>query len=194
MRSYKIAVPKAPEGDETEEAPPVSEEKIKADMRARNIKFDLTREDRYWYKNPEKFWEEFKDTSEIKVPEKFEDWLIGQERVKREARLQLEEWVRKLKDTQNQYLWQPGLAGGEPDRILDIPYVVSEFAPNTFTTGLYVLILGDISFYWIAEALDMEIQRLVELYAEANQVGFIGRAELDGMPTLAEAFIRGKLA
>ncbi len=102
--------------------------------------------------------------------------------------------VRKLKDANNQYLWAPGLAGGEPNRILDIPYLVSEFAPNTFTTGLYVLLIGDISFYWIAEALDMEIQRLAELYAEANQVGFIGRAELDGMPTLAEAFIRGKLA
>lgn len=102
--------------------------------------------------------------------------------------------IRKLKDVNQQYLWAPGLAGGEPDRILDIPYLVSEFAPNTFTTGLYVALLGDLSFYWIAEALTMEIQRLVELYAEANQVGFIGRAEVDGMPTLAEAFVRGKLA
>lgn len=112
-------------------------------------------------------------------------WLIHRDGLKR---------IRKLKDTTDQYLWAPGLAGGEPDSILDIPYVVSEFAPNTFTTGLYVILLGDISFYWIAEALDMEIQRLVELYAEANQVGFIGRAELDGMPVLEEAFVRGKLA
>lgn len=112
-------------------------------------------------------------------------WIVHRDGLKR---------IRKLKDSQNQYLWQPGLAGGEPDRILDIPYVVSEFAPNTFTTGQYVIILGDFSLYWIVEALDMEIQRLVELYAEANQVGFIGRAEIDGMPTLAEAFVRGKLA
>lgn len=100
--------------------------------------------------------------------------------------------IRKLKDSTNQYLWQPGLSAGEPDRILDIPYVLSEYAPNTFTTGLYVGLLGDFSFYWIAEALSLEIQRLNELYAEANQVGYIGRMELDGMPVLEEAFVRIK--
>ena len=40
----------------------------------------------------------------------------------------------------------------------------------------------------------MQIQRLVELYAATNQVGFIGRMELDGMPVLEEAFVRVKLA
>ena len=38
------------------------------------------------------------------------------------------------------------------------------------------------------------VQRLVELYAETNQTGFIGRVETDGMPVLAEAFARVKLA
>jgi HK97 family phage major capsid protein len=98
--------------------------------------------------------------------------------------------IRKLKDSQNQYLWQPGLASGQPDTILDIPFVVSEYAPNTFTTGLYVGILGDWSYYHIVESLQFQIQRLVELYAESNQTGFIGRAELDGMPVLEEAFVR----
>ncbi len=102
--------------------------------------------------------------------------------------------IRKLKDQQDQYLWQPGLQAGQPDSILDTPFVVSEFAPNTFTTGQYTAIIGDFSFYWIADALDMTVQRLVELYAEKNQTGFIGRLETDGMPVLEEAFIRGKLA
>jgi len=110
-------------------------------------------------------------------------WLFSREAIKR---------VRKLKDNQNQYLWQPGLVAGEPDRILDIPYVVSEFVPNTFTTGKYVGILGDMSFYWIAEALSLEVQRLSELYAEANQIGYIGRMEVDAMPVLEEAFARLK--
>lgn len=100
--------------------------------------------------------------------------------------------IRKLKDSTNQYLWTPGLAGGEPDRILDIPYILSEYAPNTFTTGLYVAILGDLSYYWIAESMAFEVQRLNELYAESNQVGYIGRQELDGMPALEEAFVRCK--
>lgn len=98
--------------------------------------------------------------------------------------------IRKLKDTTNQYLWQPGLAQGQPDRILDRPFYMSEYAPNTFTTAKYVGIFGDFSFYWIAENLSFELQRLNELYAETNQVGFIGRQEVDGMPVLEEAFSR----
>lgn len=102
--------------------------------------------------------------------------------------------IRKLKDSQNQYLWQPSLVEGDPDRILDLPFHMSEYAPNTFTTGLYVGALGDFRQYWIADALNMELQRLSELYAESNQMGFIGRAETDGMPVLEEAFVRVTLA
>jgi HK97 family phage major capsid protein len=66
-------------------------------------------------------------------------------------------------------------------------------ALNTFTTGQYVGIVGDFSFYWIAHALNVSVQRLVELHAATNQVGFIGRLESDGMATLDEAFARVKL-
>lgn len=102
--------------------------------------------------------------------------------------------VSKLKDGEGQYLWRQSVLDGEPDRLLGRPVMMSEYAPNTLTSQLYVGILGDFSNYWIADALDMQIQRLVELYAETNQVGFIGRLETDGMPTLAEAFVRVKLA
>ncbi|MFP3908002.1 MAG: phage major capsid protein, partial [Acidimicrobiales bacterium] len=98
--------------------------------------------------------------------------------------------IRKLKDDNGQYVWQPGIAGGRPDTILEIPYVPSEFAPNSFADDAYVGMLADFSFYWIADSLAMEVQRLVELYAESNQVGFIGRLESDGMPVLEEAFVR----
>lgn len=98
--------------------------------------------------------------------------------------------VRKLKDGDGNYIWRAGLADGEPDKILDLPFIMSEFAPSTFGDGDYVGILGDFSYYWIAEALQFEVQRLNELYAETNQVGFIGRQEADGMPVLAEAFVR----
>lgn len=102
--------------------------------------------------------------------------------------------IRKMKDGNGQYIWQPGISGGAPDRILELPYTASEFAPNTFSSGLYVGILGDFRYYWIVDALDMAIQRLVELYAETNQTGFIGRYEGDGMPVLEEAFVRVKLS
>lgn len=104
------------------------------------------------------------------------------------------EQIDKLKDGNGQYIWQPSVIAGQQDRLLNMPVNISEYAPATFTTGLYVGILGDFSNYWIADALSMEIQQLVELYAAANQVGFLIRSETDGMPVLEEAFARVKLA
>lgn len=100
--------------------------------------------------------------------------------------------IRKLKDQYGQYLWQPGIVPGQPDRILNRPFFMSEYIPNTYTTGQYIGIVGDFSNYEIVDALDMQLQVLMELYAETNQVGYILRAETDGMPTLAEAFVRLK--
>ena len=102
--------------------------------------------------------------------------------------------ISKLKDGDGQYIWQQSVQVGQPDKLLGFPLMMSEYVPNTFTTGQYVGALGDFSFYWIVDALDMTIQRLVELYAASNQTGFIGRLECDGMPVLEEAFVRVKLA
>lgn len=102
--------------------------------------------------------------------------------------------IAKIKATDGSYIWRESAREGEPDRLLGRPTYLSEFAPNTLTTGLYVGILGDFSHYWILDALDMEIKRLTELYAETNQVGFIARYEGDGAPVLGEAFARVKLA
>ena len=84
--------------------------------------------------------------------------------------------------------------GRQPDRIDGIPLVQSEYVPNTFGTGQYVGMLGDFSFYYILDGLNMQIQRLVELYAESNQDGLIANVTGDGMPVLSEAFVRIKLA
>ena len=112
-------------------------------------------------------------------------WLFHRDAVK---------GIRKLKDaTSGQFIWQPGLASDKQPSILDRPYVISEYVPNTFTASLYVGMVADFSFYWIADALEMRIQRLVELYSLTNQVGFIGRLELDAQPVLGEAFARVKL-
>lgn len=102
--------------------------------------------------------------------------------------------IAKLKDGVGQYIWQPSQQLGQPDRLLAIPVLMSEYVPNTFTTGLYVGLIGDLSFYWIVDNLEMQVQRLIELYAETDQTGFIGRLESDGMPVLEEAFARVKLA
>ncbi len=113
-------------------------------------------------------------------------WLFGRTALKQ---------LRKAKTGDGQYLWVPGLAGGTGDRILDLAYLVSEFVPATFTANQYVGMLADFrAGYSIAIALDMTVQVLTELYAEANKTGYIGRMEADGMPVLPEAFVRLKLA
>lgn len=102
--------------------------------------------------------------------------------------------ICKLKDGEGNYMWQQGLIAGQPDTILSLPVNESEYAPNTFTSGSYIGILGNFQFYWIAELFGMEIQRLNELFAATSQVGFIGRMWVDGAPVLPEAFARLKLA
>lgn len=106
--------------------------------------------------------------------------------------------IRLMKGSDNNYLWQPGLAAGSPSKILDWEYVVSDKYPTGLTADAYadneiVATIGDFSYYWIQDSLNFSIQRLDELYAETNQVGFIGRKETDGMPVLAEAFVNLKI-
>lgn len=113
-------------------------------------------------------------------------WLFHRDGVKQISK------IREGAGT-GQFLWEPSNQAGEPDRLLGLPVNISEYVPNTFTTGLYVGMLGDFSQYWIADSLKMEMQKLVELYAESNTVGYIGRLETDGMPVLEEAFVRVKL-
>lgn len=106
---------------------------------------------------------------------------------------------RKFKDSANNYVWATGLGPGgglqgNSQTLMGRPVCESEYAPNTFTTGLYMALFGDLSFYGIADALDMELQTLEELYAATNQRGFILRKETDGMPLMEEAFSRLILA
>jgi HK97 family phage major capsid protein len=112
-------------------------------------------------------------------------WVMGRPIVKE---------VRTFKDQYGQYLWRPGLAGGDPDTILDIPLAISEYAPTVKTTGSYIAVLGNFNYYGIAQLRDYYIQRLVELYAGTNEIGFISRNFVDGAPLLGEAFTRLKTA
>lgn len=101
--------------------------------------------------------------------------------------------ARLLKDGNGQYIWQPGL-NGSPDTLVDRPVKLSEYAPSTMTTGLYVAVLGNFKKYAIVDRVNVEsIQILNELYAETNEVGYITRFSGDGMPVAAEAFVRMKM-
>ena len=112
------------------------------------------------------------------------EWLFHRDAITR---------IRKLKDGNGQYLWQPGIRELEPNTILGKRYLQSEFVPNTFTSGNYVGIYGDLSFYWYVDQASLRIQRLVEKYATTGQIGLLfDNLGGDGMPVLAEAFVRAK--
>jgi len=94
--------------------------------------------------------------------------------------------IRKLKDGNSQYLWQPGLAGGQPDTILGRPVVTSDNMPAA-ATGKKSVVFADISRYYIADRAAPTVQRLNELYATNGQVGFVGSARVDGKLVQAAA-------
>lgn len=94
--------------------------------------------------------------------------------------------VRKLKDGNSQYLWQPGLQAGQPDTLLGRPVIVSTAMPAA-TTGLKSMVFGDLSYYTIADRTGTVMQRLNELYAANGQVGFRAYKRTDGETTLSAA-------
>lgn len=99
--------------------------------------------------------------------------------------------VRKFKDNDGQYLWQPSLQAGQPATLSGFPIQESEFFPDFVTSGSAgdpLLIFGDFSFYWIVDRIDMSIQRLVERYAEFDQIGFKMRQRVDGAPVQSDPF------
>jgi len=101
-----------------------------------------------------------------------------------------------LKDGLGRYIWDDtAIRTGGVATLLGRPYYVSEFAPNTLTAGLYTAIFGDFrAGYWIADSMGLEIQRLNEIGALQNRVVFLARRWTDGMPVLAEAFTRLRMA
>jgi HK97 family phage major capsid protein len=121
-------------------------------------------------------------------------YLIGSKTARFVMGRPIAQEVRTFKDSYGQYLWRPGLAGDQPDTILDVPLAISEYAPVVKTTGSYIAVLGDFRYYAIADVKDWWIQRLVERYADTNEVGFISRSFCDGAPVLGEAFVRLKTA
>ena len=89
--------------------------------------------------------------------------------------------IKKLKDTTGQYLWQPSLKEGEPDRILGYPIYTSQFAPKD------KIAFGDFSYYNIEDRGNRTFRSLTELFAGNGMVGFLAQERVDGVLILPEA-------
>lgn len=94
--------------------------------------------------------------------------------------------LRKLKDNNGTYIWQPSVQAGQPDTVLNCPVVTSAYAP-TIIAGGKVIAFGDFKYYWIADRQGRSFKRLNELFAANGQVGFLGSQRVDGKLILPEA-------
>ncbi|RHT58653.1 phage major capsid protein [Clostridium sp. AM29-11AC] len=94
--------------------------------------------------------------------------------------------IRKLKDNQGQYLWQPSLTAGAPDLLLGKPVRTSAYMP-AIAADAKTVAFGDFSYYWIADRQGRSFKRLNELYAATGQVGFLASQRVDGKLILPEA-------
>ena len=94
--------------------------------------------------------------------------------------------IRKLKDGQGQYLWQPAMTANTPDSILNRPVYTSAYVP-TIAAGAKSIAFGDFGYYWIADRQGRSFKRLNELFATTGQIGFMATQRVDGKLILPEA-------
>ncbi len=89
--------------------------------------------------------------------------------------------IRKLKDNNGQYLWQPSYQAGEPDKILGYTVNTSAFAPTD------AIAFGDYKYYNIGDRGTRSFKQLNELFAGNGMIGFVAKERVDGLLVLPEA-------
>lgn len=94
--------------------------------------------------------------------------------------------LRKLKNGNGDYIWQPSVTAATPDTILNRPVYTSGFMP-TLATGNKTILFGNLGYYWVADREGRSFKRLNELYAPTGQVGFLASQRVDGKLILPEA-------
>lgn len=94
--------------------------------------------------------------------------------------------IRKLKDGQGNYLWQPSYTAGEPDRLIGYAVRTSPYAP-ILEAGKPLIAFGDFSYYNIGDRGTRSFQELRELFAGNGMVGYVAKERVDGKLVLPEA-------
>ena len=89
--------------------------------------------------------------------------------------------LRKLKDNNGAYIWQPSYQAGEPDRVLGYSVHTSPYAPTR------AIAFGDYSYYNIGDRGSRSFAELRELFAGNGMIGYVAKERVDGKLILPEA-------
>ena len=89
--------------------------------------------------------------------------------------------LRKLKDNNGSYIWQPSYQAGEPDRLLGYAIHTSAYAPTD------AIAFGDYKYYNIGDRGSRSFAELRELFAGNGMIGYVAKERVDGKLILPEA-------
>ena len=102
--------------------------------------------------------------------------------------------IRKLKDGNQAYIWQPSYQAGEPDRLCGYAVHTSAFCPEMPTAqptkaqgDKGFIAFGDYSYYNIGDRGTRSIQELRELFAGNGMIAYVMKERVDGKLVLPEA-------
>jgi HK97 family phage major capsid protein len=95
--------------------------------------------------------------------------------------------VRKLKDSQKNYIWLPGIQNGAPNTIDGDPYAELPDMPNE-GAGTFPIVYGDFrrAYTWV-DRISMEMLRDPYTQATSGNIRFIVRKRVGGQVVLSEA-------
>ncbi|MEO9340475.1 phage major capsid protein [Mesorhizobium sp. SB112] len=101
--------------------------------------------------------------------------------------------VRKLKDAQGAYLWQPGIQAGQPSTLLGRP-VIEAVDMDSVAAGKFPIVFGDWSGYRIVDRVGLSILTDPFTRAKNGITVFHARKRVGGDVTNAEKFVKLKIA
>jgi HK97 family phage major capsid protein len=93
--------------------------------------------------------------------------------------------IRKFKTTDGAFIWQPGMAAGQPDTLLGYPVVEAEDMPDIAANSLSIAFGNFKAGYLIAERSETNILR--DPYSNKPYVHFYATKRLGGAVTNSEA-------
>lgn len=87
--------------------------------------------------------------------------------------------IRKLKDEEDRYVWQPGLLNGAPDTLLNWPVYTNDDMAE-IASGQKTVLAGQFGKYKIRQVGRIRLYRLTERHRENDQDAFLAFVEADG--------------